>query len=213
MPWFKRFFSILLLTLTAQALFAAEWGEGFDPIDPPVTTSVPDGKVEVLEFFWYGCPHCYHMEPQLQAWLEKKPDNVVFSRVPAPLNPKWTPHAQFYYAAEALGLAEKLHVPLFEAINDKKRRLFDKQSLIDFAVEQGADREKFTEAWDSFGVYVKVQNAKKLAQRYQLSGVPAVGINGKYLTSGSLAGTYSKMFTIMDQLVAEESQLSPAKTE
>ncbi|MET0067972.1 MAG: thiol:disulfide interchange protein DsbA/DsbL [Candidatus Thiodiazotropha sp.] len=213
MPWLKRFYLLLLLALTPVVTQAAEWGEGFDPIDPPVATSVPEGKVEVLEFFWYGCPHCYHMEPQLQSWLEKKPENVVFSRVPAPLNPKWTPHAQFYYAAEALGLADKLHEPLFEAIHDKKRRLFDKKSLIDFAVEQGADREKFTEAWDSFGVYVKVQNAKKLAQRYQLSGVPAVGINGKYLTSGSLAGTYSKMFTILDQLVAEESQASTAKAE
>jgi thiol:disulfide interchange protein DsbA len=183
---------------------AAEWGEGWDPVDPPVATSVPEGKVEILEFFWYGCPHCYHMEADLQKWLEKKPENVEFARIPAPLNSRWTPHAQYFYAAEILGLLDKLHTPLFAAIHDKRRKIFDKESLIDFAVEQGVDREKFTEAWNSFGVYVKVQNAKKLGQRYQLDGVPAMGINGKYMTSGSRAGSYSKMFEIVDQLVATE---------
>jgi thiol:disulfide interchange protein DsbA len=184
----------------------AEWGEGFDPIDPPIPTTATDGKVEVVEFFWYGCPHCYQMEPELKAWLEKKPENVSFVRVPAPLNNKWAIHAQFYYAAEILGLAEKLHIPLFEAMHVKKRRLYDRDSLIEFAVEQGVDKQKFVDALDSFGVYVKVQNARKLGQRYQLDGVPAIGINGKYKTSGSLAGSYSKMFEIISQLVAEESK-------
>ncbi|MES9837353.1 MAG: thiol:disulfide interchange protein DsbA/DsbL [Candidatus Thiodiazotropha sp.] len=190
---------------TAQA----EWGEGWDPIEPPVATTAPDGKVEVIEFFWYGCPHCYQMEPQLEAWLEKKPENVSFIRVPAPLNNKWTVHAQFYYAAEILGLTETLHNPLFEALHDKKRKLYDKDSLIEFAVEQGVDRQKFLDALNSFGVYVKVQNARKLGQRYQLDGVPAIGINGKYKTSGSLAGSYSRMFEIVSQLVAKESGAAP----
>ncbi|MEW8561902.1 MAG: thiol:disulfide interchange protein DsbA/DsbL [Candidatus Thiodiazotropha sp.] len=187
----------------------AEWGEGWDPIEPPVATTAPDGKVEVIEFFWYGCPHCYQMEPQLEAWLEKKPENVSFIRVPAPLNNKWTVHAQFYYAAEILGLTEELHNPLFEALHDRKRKLYDKDSLIDFAVEQGVDRQKFLDALNSFGVYVKVQNARKLGQRYQLDGVPAIGINGKYKTSGSLAGSYSRMFEIVSQLVAKESNAAP----
>ena len=208
MPWINRLYMLLLL-LIAQTVYATEWGEGWDPIDPPVATSAPEGKVEVLEFFWYGCPHCYHMEPQLEEWLDNKPENVEFVRVPAPLNNQWTPHAQFFYTAEILGLTDKLHNPLFAAIHDKKRKIYDKKSLIDFAVEQGADREKFTEAWNSFGVYVKVQNAKKLGQRYRLDGVPAIGVNGKYLTSGSLAGTYSKMFEIVSQLVAEESKATP----
>ncbi|MES9862489.1 MAG: thiol:disulfide interchange protein DsbA/DsbL [Candidatus Thiodiazotropha sp. LLP2] len=205
MPLINRLITLLLL-VTAQTAFAAEWGEGWDPVDPPVATSTPEGKVEVLEFFWYGCPHCYHMEPDLEDWLKSKPENVEFIRVPAPLNSRWTAHAQFYYTAEILGLTDKLHTPLFSAIHDKKRKIFDKNALIDFAVEQGVDKEKFTDAWNSFGVYVKVQNAKKLGQRYQLDGVPAVAINGKYLTSGSRAGTYSKMFEIVSQLVAEENK-------
>jgi thiol:disulfide interchange protein DsbA len=207
MPWIYRILALLPL-LIFHAVHA-EWGEGFDPIDPPVATTAPDGKVEVVEFFWYGCPHCYQMEPQLETWLESKPENVSFIRVPAPLNNKWTIHAQFYYAAEILGLTEKLHIPLFEAMHVKKRRLFDKDSLIDFAVEQGVDKQKFVDALNSFGVYVKVQNAKKLGARYQLDGVPAIGINGKYKTSGSLAGSYDKMFEIVSKLVAEESKATP----
>ncbi|MES9994251.1 MAG: thiol:disulfide interchange protein DsbA/DsbL [Candidatus Thiodiazotropha sp.] len=187
----------------------AEWGEGWDPIDPPVATTAADGKVEVIEFFWYGCPHCYQMEPQLETWLENKPENVSFLRVPAPLNNKWTIHAQFYYAAEILGLTDKLHIPLFEALHDKKRRLYDKESLIEFAVEQGVERQKFVDALNSFGVYVKVQNARKLGQRYQLDGVPAIGINGKYKTSGSLAGNYSRMFEIVSHLVDKEIEAAP----
>ena len=185
MPLINRL-TLLLLLVSTQALSAAEWGEGWDPVDPPVATSVADGKVEVLEFFWYGCPHCYHMETDLKAWLKNKPENVEFVRVPAPLNSRWTAHAQFYYTAEILGLTEKLHNPLFAAIHDKKRKIYDKNALIDFAVEHGVDKEKFTEAWNSFGVYVKVQNAKKLGQRYQLDGVPAMGLRGRLRRLGLL---------------------------
>ncbi|MCM8854347.1 MAG: thiol:disulfide interchange protein DsbA/DsbL [Candidatus Thiodiazotropha sp.] len=207
MPWINRLF--ILLPLLFLNAVNAEWGEGWDPIDPPVATTASEGKVEVIEFFWYGCPHCYHMEPQLEEWLKNKPENVEFIRIPAPLNSKWTVHAQFFYAAEILGLTEKLHNPLFSAIHDKKRKLYDKDSLIDFAVEHGADRQQFIDALNSFGVYVKVQNARKLGQRYQLDGVPAIGINGKYKTSGSLAGTYSKMFEIVTQLVSKELNTTP----
>ncbi|MCU7916376.1 MAG: thiol:disulfide interchange protein DsbA/DsbL [Candidatus Thiodiazotropha sp. (ex Gloverina cf. vestifex)] len=203
MPWIKRL--LIPALLLSMSTVYAEWGEGWDPIDPPIATSVPDGKVEVVEFFWYGCPHCYSMEPALEVWLKNKPENVVFKRVPSPLNAGWTVHAQFYYAAEALGVTDQLHEPLFEAMLVKKRKLFDKNSLIDFAVEKGVDRQKFSDAWNSFGVYVKVQQARKLGQRYGLDGVPAIGIDGKYKTSGSLAGTYSRMFEIVSQLVAEAS--------
>lgn len=207
MPWIKRLFFIFII-LTLQPA-GAEWGEGWDPIEPPVPTSVAEGKVEVLEFFWYGCPHCYHLEPELEAWLEKQGDNIAFRMVPSPLNPKWTIHAQFFYAAEALGVMDKLHKPLFEAVQKERRKLFDKESLIDFAVEHGVDRQAFTDAWNSFGVFVKVQQARKLGKRFQLSGVPTIVINGKYKTSGSLAGSQEKMFKIIDQLIAKESQATP----
>ena len=121
MLWNKRL--LIPLLLLVQGFAYAEWGEGWDPVDPPVATSVPEGKVEVVEFFWYGCPHCFHMEPELKKWLDRKPDQVIFKRVPSPLNPSWTVHAQFYYAAEAIGATEQLHEPLFEAIHVQKLSL------------------------------------------------------------------------------------------
>jgi len=208
MPWIKRL-SLLFTLLFVSSAFA-EWGEGWDPVDPPVPVTSKPGKVEVVEFFWYGCPHCYNLEPAMDAWRKKHQDDIDFHLIPAPLNPSWTPHAQFFYTAQALGLAKKLHKPLFDALHKEKRRLFDKQSLIDFAVEHGADRKAFTDTWNSFGVFVKVQQARKMGKRFQLTGVPAVGINGKYKTSGSLAGSYDKMFKVMDQLIARESQKSQA---
>ena len=101
MPWIKRLLFISAL-LTVQSVFA-EWGEGWDPIDPPIPTTSQPGKIEVLEFFWYGCPHCYNLEPAMEEWLKTQKGNIEFHRVPSPLNPSWAVHAQFYYAAEALG--------------------------------------------------------------------------------------------------------------
>ncbi|MEN8168063.1 MAG: thiol:disulfide interchange protein DsbA/DsbL [Pseudomonadota bacterium] len=207
MPWIKRLFFMFMLLIIQSA--SAEWGEGWDPVDPPVPTTTKSGKVEVLEFFWYGCPHCYDLEPEMDAWLEANKDKVEFRYIPVPLNPKWAIHSHFYYAAEVLGVKEKLHRPLFEAMHKKRRKLFDKESLIDFAVEQGVDRKEFTSAWNSFGVNVKVQQAKKLGKRFQLTGVPAVGINGKYKTSATLAGSNVKLFQIMSDLIERESKPSP----
>jgi protein dithiol oxidoreductase (disulfide-forming) len=207
MPWFKRLFFIF--TLLALQPVLAEWGEGWDPVEPPVPTSSAPGKIEVLEFFWYGCPHCYDLEPEMEQWLAKQGDKVDFRLVPSPLNPRWAIHARFFYAAEALGVLDKLHKPLFEAIHKQRRKLFDKKSLIDFAVEHGVDRKAFEDAWTSFGVYVKVQQAGKLAKRFQLTGVPTIGINGKYKTSASLAGSHARMFKIMDKLIKKESAAIP----
>ena len=207
MPWIKRLFFIFFF-LALQPV-SAEWGEGWDPIDPPIPTTDSNGKVEVLEFFWYGCPHCYDLEPEMEEWLKNQGDNVEFRLVPSPLNPSWAIHAQFFYAAEALGVMDKLHMPLFEAMHKQRRKLFDKESLIEFAVEQGVDRKAFTDAWKSFGVFVKVQQARKLGKRSQLTGVPAVVINGKYKTSASLAGSHQKMFAVMDELSEKESTLTP----
>lgn len=206
MSWIKSIILTTTLILSQTAVLANDWGEGYDPVDPPVPTSSQPGKVEILEFFWYGCPHCFDLEPELQAWLKTQGDNIEFRRVPAPLNAQWTPHAQFYYAAEALGVAEQLHKPLFDAMHVEKRKIFDRASLIDFAVDHGVDRQAFTDAWDSFGVYVKVQQAAKLGQRYHLTGVPAIGVNGKYLTSASLAGTHAAMFGVINKLIAQESK-------
>ena len=200
-----QYFAMLIAVTLSSAVYALEWGEGYDPIDPPAPVDSGD-KIEVVEFFWYGCPHCYTLDPYVTEWLKSKPENVEFKHIPVPLNPTWTPHTHFFYAAEALGVIDKLHGPLFDALHKDKRRIYDKKSLVKFAVDHGVDEKELLKAWNSFAVSVKVKRAKKLGQSYRISGVPAVGINGKYKTSGSLAGTYPKMLEIIDQLIDKESQ-------
>ncbi len=207
MRWIYSLILLFIMILPTHSALALEWGEGFDPVEPPALTDSGD-KVEVVEFFWYGCPHCYHIDPEVEAWLKHKPQDVVFRHVPAPLNPSWSVHARFFYAAQILGVADKLHKPLFDAMHKEKRRLYDKESLIEFAGEQGIDKDEFRKAWDSFAVALRVQRAKKLAEQYQVDSVPAFGVNGKFKTSVSLAGTPDKMFKIIDQLVAEEKSKS-----
>lgn len=202
---------LALLTGTASA---AEWGESYLPVDPPAGT-ISNDKVEVVEFFWYGCPHCFDIDPYVTEWSKSKPANVEFHHVPAPLNPQWEVHARFFYAAKYLGVLDKLHAPLFTAMHREKQSLSDKGSLIEFAVAHGVDRKKFTQAWNSFDVAVRVQQAKQLAQRYNIESVPTMGINGKYKTSVSTAGSVDKMFAVVNDLVAEEvaaksSQAAPA---
>ncbi len=194
---------IFLLTALAQPVTAAQ-EQRYERIDPPVSTE-SEGKVEVLEFFWYGCPHCYDLEPSLNAWLERKPENVVFRRIPAPLNPRWTPHARFFYAAELMGVGEELHKPLFDAMHRDKKRIYSKEDLIRFAVQRGVDETEFRSAWDSFPVELKVQRARKLAARYKLTGVPALGINGKYKTGTGMVQSFAQVIQVLDELVAKES--------
>ena len=185
---------------------ASELKEGlhYERIEPSQITSVPEGKVEVTEVFWYGCPHCYRFEPYVKGWLKNKDENVVFTRIPAVLNPKWETHARFYYAAEALNAIETLHEPLLIAIHEKKQRLYKEADLIDFAESRGIDREKFTDAYRSFSVDVKIQKARKLIEGSNITGVPAVVINGKFLTSGSHAGSYEGMVYLMHHLSRQE---------
>jgi thiol:disulfide interchange protein DsbA len=194
---------IFLLTALAQPVTAAQ-GQRYEPINPPVPTE-SEGKVEVVEFFWYGCPHCYHLEPSLDEWLKRKPENVAFRRIPAPLNPRWTPHARFFYAAELMGVGEELHKPLFDAMHRDKKRIYSKEDLIRFAVQHGVNETEFRSAWDSFPVELKVQRARKLAARYRLTGVPALGINGKYKTGTSMVQSYPQVIEVLDELVARES--------
>lgn len=197
----------MLSLLVSIGLPALANDKPYRELPHPVPTA-DSGKVEVLEFFWYGCPHCHTFEPFIAEWDENKPDNVSFKRVAAPLNPSWSVHSYFYYTAESLGLLEQLHNRLFDALNKEGRRkeLSSKENLIKFAVAHGADEAKFRSTWDSFFVKLRVEQATKLAGKYQLSGVPSVAVNGKYVTSASIAGGYPEIIKTIDQLVQTESE-------
>ncbi len=161
-------------------------------------------NVEVLEFFWYGCPHCYTFEPYINGWKKTMPAGVSFSRVPAIFRPDWEVQARTYYALSNMGVIEDIHGKIFSAMHKDKKRLDKKDLLIDFVVSNGVDRNKFLEEYKSFSVDSMVRKSKKKQTAYQIQGVPSLVINGKYLTSGSMAGSYDNMVKIINHLIAKE---------
>lgn len=161
----------------------------------------PDGKVEVTEFFWYGCPHCYSLEPGMRKWLaEDKPENVVFTREAPPLNPGWTQHSRAFYAAKQMGVLDAFHEPFFDAIHKDRKSLNDPDDIAAFADSVGVDGSKMKSMMSSFMVDGAVRNSMSLAAKYQLTGVPSVMVAGKYKTSGQLAGSYPNMLSAISEL-------------
>ena len=172
-------------------------GKDYVRLPTPVPTSTPD-KIEVVEMFWYGCPHCYDLEPVTQEWLKRKPDNVVFVRMPVAFGANWEPGARAYYAAEALGVLDQLHPLLFEAFH-KKRKLNTEDELATFFAEHGVDQEAFRKAYKSFQTETQLRRSNQLAQRYGVKGVPAVIVNGQYDVRSP------RIFQVVDFLIARES--------
>lgn len=206
---------LLLSVLVSPALAdAVEMDEGIDyrRIEPPrraQPASAGERSVEVLEFFWYGCPHCYHLEPELTAWLADQPATVQFHRLPAANSPRWINHARAFFAAELLGEVDKLHEPLFKALQEQRRALFEDQQLIDFAAEQGIDRAKFEQAYKSFAIDTKVRRSADLAQHFQITSVPALVVNGTYVTSPTQTGSRARTFEVINALIAQELAANP----
>ncbi len=202
----KRLLVLLFLLVNSTVLQASGYAEGVEYKElPPQPTDTGD-KIEVLEFFWYGCPHCYTFEPYIKAWKKTKPANVEFVRVPAIFRPDWEVQARTYYALSNMGVIEDLHEKIFAAIHTDKKRLDKKATLTDFVVKNGVDRKKFEEEYNSFSVDTMVRKAKKKQTAYKIQGVPAIVVNGKYLSSGSMSGSYENLVKILDFLVAKESK-------
>lgn len=195
----------LALLLACAPASALEWGKDYVEV-PAQPTSAKRGQVEVLEFFWYRCPHCFHLEPELNAWLKKVPKNVVFKRVPGVLNDSWIPLTRAYYALEAVGLLNDLHDDVFHAIHVQGMDLNPRNAFLDWAVTKGADRKKLADAYNSFSVDTKVMRAQQLTRAFRLSGVPGFVVNGKYSTSAYLTGGVPEMFKVLDGLIAQESR-------
>lgn len=193
--------SLLLITFHARA------NEGYVAISPAQPTQTGD-KIEVVEVFWYGCPHCYDFEPYIERWLETKADDVEFRRMPGIFRKSWIPHAKAYYTAEKLDVLDKVHHPLFEALHKHRKNIYDKDSLEDFFDDQGIDDAEFSRIYESDEVDTKVKQAFVMGQRYKVTGTPAVIVNGKYMVSGSTAGSFENVLQIIDQLVAKERALA-----
>jgi len=193
----------LLIALSAYAQSPVE-GTDYIELKPPQSVETP-GKVEVIEFFWYRCPHCYALEPDLEAWVKRLPPDVQFRRIPGILNEDWAVDARIFYALEAIGESGRLHRPMFNAIHQQggvrlRGDAFAKW-VADWLAKQKVDMAKYDAALHSFSVESKLRRAAQMARSYRLDGVPALSVQGRYLV---LASTSQKaMLATTDTLIGE----------
>jgi thiol:disulfide interchange protein DsbA len=208
-PLYRLLLILVTCALPLTAVHAAdpavpptfEEGKDYLRLPNPLPTAVPD-KIEVIEFFSYTCPHCRSLEPSAQAWLKRKPDNVAFVRIAVSFSANWEPSARAYYAAEALGVLDKVHQPLFEAVHRNPRITLDEFAV--FFAEQGVDQDAFRKAYSSFQTETQLRRGTQIAQRYKINGVPAIIVDGKYEVRSP------RMFETVDFLIGQETAATPA---
>jgi len=174
----------------------------------PVTLPTPDKKVEVVEFFWYGCPHCFNLEPLLESWAKRLPPDVAFRQVPVGFSVPHQLHQKLYYALEEVGALPALHRRVFSALHQQNLRLNNEADIVAFVGANGVDAAAFTAAFKSFGVATKANRAKQLSEAYKIDGVPALGVQGRFYTSGSLAGSHERALAVTDFLIQRARQKS-----
>ena len=190
----------MLLTVSANA---AE--KSYKLISPQQNTA--SEKIIVTEFFSYGCPHCSRFQPYFDGWKSNIPEGVELRQVPAIFSDKWANYARAFYAAKAMGVLDQFHQPMFDALHAQKRRLKSLEGIAKFAGSLGIDSDKFLVTMKSFTVSSQIKQAKKAFISYGVNAVPTVTVNGKYMTNGSIAGTYPAMITTIKQLIKKEERL------
>jgi thiol:disulfide interchange protein DsbA len=199
------FFIFLLVWPLAASAVNYKEKIHYELVQPPQPTTTKD-KVEVVEMFWYGCPHCNALEPYVERWLKRKPANAEFIRIPAVFRPQWELHARAFYTAEILGVLDKTHSAMFEAIHSRKMRLSTEAELANFFAQHGVSKDDFKRVFHSFAVEAKVRRAKDLSHRYGIDGVPSIIVNGKYRTGAQLAGGNANIFKVVNFLINKESK-------
>jgi protein dithiol oxidoreductase (disulfide-forming) len=182
-------------------------GTDYLALDKRVNGAAPAGKVEVIEFFWYSCPHCNAFEPKLEAWTTRLPADVVLTRVPVAFRADFVPQQRLFYTLEALGKVDQLHAKVFQTIHGGKSPLNREDAILDWAGQQGLDKVKFKELFNSFSVSSKVTRATQLQDEFKVQGVPALGIGGRYYTDGTLAGSMDRALQITDYLIADARKM------
>ena len=204
----KRFYIALFLILSFGLAgisgVKAELIKGRDYavlLSPQPTMS--SDKIEVLEFFWYGCPHCYKLHPLIRNWLKKVPKDVSFKYIPAIFRKNWIPGAKTFYTLEILGEKDKLHDKIYDAIHKEKIDLANEELLFNWVEKQGVDRKKFISVYNSFSVVNKSSQSSQMSRKYGLKGVPSLVVDGKYLISGKMGGTPQETIKTLDQLISK----------
>jgi protein dithiol oxidoreductase (disulfide-forming) len=219
MRFLQHLLAALSLSLLAVGASATpdkpQNGVDYRTLDKPQQTD-SGKKVEVTEFFWYSCPHCNALEHELVAWVKKQGDNIVFKRVPVAFRNTMEPQQKLFYTLEAMGKFDEVHQKVFNAIHVEKRRVDTDAEILDFIVKLGIDKQKFLDVYNSFGVQSKAKRATQLMQAYQVDGVPMLAVDGRYVTSPSIAGAslgnrpepvlHQATFQVMDWLVNKAKQ-------
>jgi thiol:disulfide interchange protein DsbA len=196
LPW------VALLTFGLGAANAAQSirvGHEYEEIPQQPIATGP--KIEVVEFFWYGCPHCYQLQQPLEAWLKRKPDDVELRRIPAVFRPSWLAHARVFYTLESLGELGRLHQAVYRALHTEKVDLGSAETSADWAVGHGVDRAKYLTAYNSADTTKKVEQARSATRDYAIQGTPSLVVDGRYLTSSSMADSYQAVVVILEDLV------------
>ena len=205
----RREFAFGATALAVPGLLAlpahAQSGTGYNTLKERAPVDAPAGKIEVVEFFSYGCSHCKNFEPIFTAWKKAAPADVVVRREHVGFQSSFEPLQRIYYALEAMGLADQpVHMKVFQALQAERKRLDKPDVLLPWIAEQGVDRAKFEATYKSFGVANKLRRAVQLQEAYHVEGTPALGIAGRYYTDGSMAGGFERMIQIANNLIAQE---------
>ena len=178
-------------------------GTDFLVLDKRAPVEAPAGKIEVVEFFWYNCPHCNTFEPAFDAWAKRMPADIAVRRVPIAFRDDFVPQQRLYHALEAMGLVEKLHSKVFAAIHVEKQKLDRAEAIVDWVAKQGVDKAKFLEQYNSFSIANKSTRGTQLQNAYKIEGVPALGVAGRYLTDGTMAKSMGRVLQVVEFLAAE----------
>ncbi|QEY60586.1 thiol:disulfide interchange protein DsbA/DsbL [Metapseudomonas lalkuanensis] len=192
-----------LLGVSAVQADDIEAGKQYVELSSPVPVSVP-GKIEVVELFWYGCPHCYQFEPTLNPWAEKLPEDVNFVRIPAMFGGLWNVHGQLFITLESMKVEHQVHKAVFDAIHKEGKKLATPEEMAEFLAGQGVDKDAFLKAYNSFAVKGQMEKAKKLAMAYQITGVPTLVVNGKYRFDISSSGGPEQTLKVAEHLIEKE---------
>lgn len=161
-------------------------------------------SIIIYEFFWYGCPHCYNLEPTMERIEADLDKDTKIVKLPVALRDSWIPHAKLYYALQQMGKIDEVHNLIFEEIHLEDNRLNTEQQMVDFLGKHGIDTNKFMEKYNSFGTEARVKKASNLAKKYQIDSVPTIIVNGKYLTSGSYVSSYDELYSVINLLIERE---------
>jgi thiol:disulfide interchange protein DsbA len=192
------FLAIFLIIITSPNVFAQKY------VQISTEKQQESKSIIIYEFFWYGCPHCYNLEPTMERIEADLDKDTKIVKLPVALRDSWIPHAKLFYALQQMGKIDEVHNLIFEEIHLEDNRLNTEQQMVDFLGKHGIDTNKFMEKYNSFGTEARIKKASNLAKKYQINSVPTIIVNGKYLTSGSYVSSYDELYNVINLLIERE---------